>query len=386
MAFVKLARGTTATQINNRFAAFIKDHVKLHSPGPSLSMRLEALTDIHFTTDFHRGDDGDDFRKPYLPTLYALMGLALFILLIAAVNFINLSTAQSMQRVKEIGVRKVMGSNKTKIVVQFLTETFVLTLLAVILSVLLVKPVLSVFSAYIPRGIIFDFFNRSTLCFLLVVTIITSLLAGFYPAKVLASYLPLLSLKGTTVHKGSSGLRLRKGLIVFQFTISLIFIIGAIIMSNQIGFMRDTDKGFKTDAILTINHWRDKGKIRVLAENIKSIAGIDKVIVQGNPPMGFAQGEQTFKYKGKNGITDLTVLFDAGDEKFIPFYQMKLVAGRNISHSDSMQELVINKTCSEAMGFTTPANAVGQFLYSHDKPYPVEASYRIFMRVLFIKQ
>jgi hypothetical protein len=131
------------------------------------------------------------------------------------------------------------------------------------------------------------FFNRSTLCFLLVVTIITSLLAGFYPAKVLASYLPRLSLKGTTVHKGSSGLRLRKGLIVFQFTISLIFIIGAIIMSNQIGFMRDTDKGFKTDAILTINHWRDKGKIRVLAENIKSIAGIDKVIVQGNPPNGF---------------------------------------------------------------------------------------------------
>jgi hypothetical protein len=87
--------------------------------------------------------------------------------------------------------------------------------------------------------------------------------------------------------------------------------------------------------------------------------------------MGFAQGEQTFKYKGKNGITDLTVLFDAGDENFIPFYQMKLVAGRNISHSDSMQELVINKTCSEAMGFTTPADAVGQFLYSHDKPYPV---------------
>jgi ABC-type antimicrobial peptide transport system permease subunit len=371
MAFVKLAKDITPAEINKRFETFIKDNVKLHNAGSSLNMRLQALTEIHFTTDFHRGDDGDDFRKPYLPTLYALIGLALFILLIAAINFINLSTAQSMQRTKEIGVRKVMGSSKTNIVFQFLTETFVLTLLAVILSVLLVKPVLLAFSAYIPQGITFSLSDTPTLVFLLIITIVTSLLAGFYPARILASYLPVLSLKGRNAYKGGSGLKLRKALIVFQFTISLIFIIGAIIMSNQIRFMRNTDKGFKTDAILTINHWGDNGKIRVLAENIKNIAGIDKVIVQGNSPMGFAQGEQTLKYKGKNGIMDLTVLFDAGDENFIPFYQMKLLAGRNMLHSDSTRELVINKTCSEAMGFATPAEAVGQFVYWQDKPCPV---------------
>ena len=92
-------------------------------------MRLQPFSDIHFTKDFHRGDDGDNFYKPYLPALYGLMGIALFILVIAVVNFINLSTAQSIQRAKEIGVRKVLGSNKTRIVYQFLTETAVLTLL-----------------------------------------------------------------------------------------------------------------------------------------------------------------------------------------------------------------------------------------------------------------
>jgi putative ABC transport system permease protein len=372
MAFVKLAKGTTAAQINKRFETFIKEHVKLHNSGSALSMRLQPLTGIHFTSDFHRGDDGDDFRKPYLPTLYALMGLAFFILLIAAVNFINLSTAQSMQRVKEIGVRKVMGSNKMNIMFQFLTETLVLTLFAVIVSVLLVKPVLSAFSAFIPQGIIFQPFKTSTLIFLLIITLVTSLLAGFYPAKILASYLPVLSLKGATAQKTGGKVNLRKGLIVFQFSISLIFIIGSIVIGNQIRFMRDTDKGFNSDAILTINHWGDRGgKTKIFAESIKNIAGIDKVILQGNSPMGFAHGGQNFTYKDRNEIIDLPVSFDAADENFIPFYQMRLIAGRNMIHSDSMKELVINETCSRVMGLIKPGDAVGKSLYLNDKPYPV---------------
>ncbi|MEO8415725.1 MAG: ABC transporter permease [Ginsengibacter sp.] len=202
MAFVKLAKGVTAAQVNKRFMVFINKNVKL-DPGAKLNMYLQPLADIHFTKDFHRGDDGDNFRKPYLPELYTLIGVALFILIIAAVNFINLSTAQSVQRAKEIGVRKVMGSNRKNIIFQFLTETFVLTAFAVILSVLLVQPALSLFSNYIPAGITFHPFNSSTLLFLLTVTLLTVLFAGFYPARVLASYLPVLSLKGVTSQRGT---------------------------------------------------------------------------------------------------------------------------------------------------------------------------------------
>jgi ABC-type antimicrobial peptide transport system permease subunit len=371
MAFVKLSKGTTVAQVNDRFSAFIKKNVKFNNWMAKLNMQLQPLTSIHFTTEFHRGDDGDDFRKPYLPTLYALMGLALFILLIAVVNFINLSTAQSLQRAKEVGIRKVMGSNNANIIFQFLTETFALTLLAVSVSVILVKPILTAFSDFIPEGVVFHLLNRSTLIFLLIVTLFTSLLAGLYPARVLAAYLPALNLKGISTQKGAGKGNLRKGLIVFQFSISLIFIIGAIVIGNQIRFMRNTDKGFNSDAIIVINHWRDhNGQIKVFAESIKHIAGIAKVIVQGTSPMGFAHGGERFKFKGKDEI-NLDVSFDAANEDFVPFYQMKIIAGRNMVYSDSLHELVINETCTKAMGFENPADAVGKFLYNNDKPYPV---------------
>ena len=369
-AFVKLAGGATAAKVNERLAAFIKDHVQLNDPGTKLSLWLQPLGEIHFATEFHRGDDGDDFRKPYLPTLYALMGLALFILVIAAVNFINLSTAQSIRRAKEVGIRKVMGSKRRDLVLQFLLETLLLTVAAVTLSVLLVKPVLAAFSGFIPDGVAFHLFNLPTLLFLLLVTLVTTLLAGFYPARILSSYLPVLSLKGEAAQASGRSWNLRKGLIVFQFTISLLFIIGAIVIGDQIRYMRSADKGFKSDAILTVNKWRDKGKLRTLAENVSHIAGVDKAIVQGNAPMGFAHGGDRLKYKGDKEI-EMDMSIEAGDDAFIPFYQMKLVAGRNLLHSDTLQELVINVTATKAMGFSSPEQAIGKFLYQQDKPFPI---------------
>ncbi|MEP6513935.1 MAG: FtsX-like permease family protein [Parafilimonas sp.] len=371
MAFVKLANGVTVSQINSRLALFIKARVKLHNAGSSLSMQLQPLTDIHFTKDFHRGDDGDLFRKPYLSTLYALMGVALFILIIAAVNFVNLSTAQSMHRAKEIGVRKVMGSNKKNIVLQFLTETFVLTLCAVIISVLLINPVLYLFKDYIPAGITFHLLNSSTLIFLLTITLFISLLAGLYPAKVLSNYLPAVSLKGSAIQKGTDKISLRKALIIFQFTISLIFIIGAIVIGKQISFMNNADKGFDTNAIITINNWNDQtGKMKVLAEKIKHIRGVDKVIAQSTSPMGLAEQIDNFSYKGKNEL-QLQVDTKMGDENFIPFYNIKLLAGRNMLHSDSLKELVINESFSKKLGFAKPADAIGKFLYGGDKAFPI---------------
>lgn len=375
MAFVKLLPGTTPQQINARFAVFIKKNVKLDLPGSSLSMWLQPLTSIHFTNDFHRGDDGDNFRKPYLPTLYVLIGLALFILIIAAVNFINLSTAQSMQRAKEVGMRKVMGSNRNNIILQFLIETLVLTLFAVSLSILLVKPVLAAFSSFIPEGVKFHPSGTSTIVFLATIAIITSLLAGLYPAKVLAAYQPVDSLKGGASIQTKGHWSLRKSLIVFQFTVSLIFIMGAIVIGKQIRFMNSADKGFNTDAIITVNNWNDhEGKLKVFAENIKKLPGVYNTVLQGNAPMGFAQSIDNYKYKGKDEL-NFQVSAQIGNEDFIPFYKMKLIAGRNMLHSDSLNEVVINETFSKALGFKRPQDAIGKLLYQQfyqgEKPYSI---------------
>lgn len=374
MAFVKLEKGTTAATVNQRFRKYIKEHTM--PEGPKLNMWLQPLTDIHFSKDFHRADDGDDFRKPYLPTLYMLMGVAVFILVIAVMNFINLSTAQSIQRFREVGIRKVLGSRRKQIIFQFLTETLVLTIFSVLISVLLVRPVLHAFKDYVPPGVHFDPSRSKTLLFLLIITVITTLTAGFYPARLLSSYLPVLSLKGVALHKGTERIGLRKALIVFQFTVSLIFIIAALVIGKQISFMKNADKGFSTDAIITINKWRDnEGKLKIFAQNIEKIKGIDRVQMQGNAPMGFAKITTTFTYKGSKGEINMEPVIETGNEQYIPFYKMRIIAGRNMLHSDSLKELVVNETLTRALGCKKPEDAVGQQLYAKgpdgEKPYPI---------------
>ena len=372
-AFVKLSKGVTTAQINAGFAAFIKKQIKPGDPGSKLTMWLQPLTDMHFTSDFHRGDDGDNqFRKAYLPTIYALMGAALFILIIAAINFINLSTAQSLRRAKETGIRKVLGGGRTGLVFQFLTETLVLTLFAVVISALLVRPMLSLFSDYIPDGVRFSL-NFSNLVFLAAVTIFTCLLAGFYPAFVLSAYSPATTLKGGGVQKGTEKWYLRKGLIVFQFSISLVFIIATLVIGNQIRYMHDSDKGFRTDAILTVRRdWSDRSnKMAVLKENIKRIPGVEDVILEAFAPMGFPHISQSIEYRGKDDIK-LEVSLQPGNEGLIPFYEMKLLAGRNLFKSDSLKEIVINQTCSKSLGFATPYEALGKLINWFDgKAYPI---------------
>ncbi|HKH61977.1 MAG TPA: ABC transporter permease [Flavitalea sp.] len=370
MAFVKLSQQATAAEVNQQLEN-IRRKIKPSDFETLETLHLQALGDIHFSNDYFRPDDGDGFRKAHLPTLYMLMGLALFILIIATINFINLSTAQSIHRSKEVGVRKVMGGNRISLVFQFLTETFVLTFFAVCMSVLLVKPVLTLFSSYIPREVKFSLFGLHTFLFLVVITLVTSLLAGFYPAKVLSSYTPALSLKGAQTQKGTSGVLLRKGLIVFQFSMSLIFIIGTLVISNQIDYMRSKDKGFSTDAILTINSWTDKSdKLKLLKEKISGLSGVEKAILQGTAPMGFGEMGAILKYKAEDELA-IEVNRKMGDHEFIPFYKMKIVAGRNLAPADSLEEFVINEAYSRALGFTKPQDAIGKFLFAGEKSFPI---------------
>ena len=292
--------------------------------------------------------------------LYALMGVAVFILGLAVINFINLSTAQSLQRMKEVGIRKVMGSSRKGLIIQFLVETLLLTAAAVALSLFLVRPVLDLFREYIPAGVEFHPWEAGNLLFVLVITLVTTMLAGFYPARLLSSFLPVLSLKGAMDRTGTGGAGLRKALIVFQFTISLVFIIGSLVIARQTRFMRDADKGFNSDAILTVTDWRaGKGEMRMYAEEVKKLAGVENAIVEGNAPMGFAHSGGNFVYKGAGTgpgarkdtvLKNIDVTIQGGDMAFIPFYGMRLVAGQNMGQGDSLREVLINEAYSRAVG------------------------------------
>ena len=375
MAFVKLLPGVRPEEVNARFAAYIRDHVTFRQPGTKLTMYLQPVTALHFTPDFHRGDDGDSWRKAYLPTLYAMMAVAVFILLIAAVNFINLSTAQSMSRAKEVGVRRVMGGRRWNIRWQFGMETFIVVLVSVLIAILLVNPVLALFSDYVPEGVRFHVLSLPTLGFLAGMTMLTTALAGAYPAWVLSAYNPIKSLKGKATEAGKGGLR--RGMIVFQFVISLVFIIGSLVIGKQIAFMTHADKGFNTDRVLTLTDWNDPAaKLQVFANTLKDIPGVEKVLMQGTPPMGFAQNRDVFSLL-PTGNELLEVSAHMGNAEYIPFYGMRLLAGRNMLPGDSLRELVVNATMTRRMGCRKPADAVGRMLYTPAPPggmgkgYPV---------------
>jgi len=363
--FAKLSNGTQPAQVNTQIQGLIKRHA---DPQTKLVLWLEPLSAIHFNADVIE----NTIRTAHSPTLYGLMGIALFILILAVINFINLSTAQSVQRAKEVGVRKVLGGNRTSLVFQFLAETFVLSVFAVVLAVLLVNPVLAAFQSFIPPGISFHLSDPATLVFLLLVTGLTSLLAGFYPARVLSAHLPVVSLKGSGMQKGTEKWYLRKGLIVFQFTVSLVFIIGSIVIASQLSYTRKKDLGFTSDAIVIVGTpWGDSlSKISVVAEKIKHLPGVSKVALQWVAPMEGNGRGHGIKFKSTDE-KETGVVQVAGNEDYIPLYQIKLLAGRNLEHADSIKEIVINENLSRLMGCKKPEDAIGKMLYWDDKPYPV---------------
>ncbi|HMQ62076.1 MAG TPA: ABC transporter permease [Flavilitoribacter sp.] len=362
-AFVKLPEKTDPAAVEARFPAFMKDRPtgQMH-----YKLGLQPLSGLHFDAGY-----GDNYsRKAHLPTLYGMMLIALFILILASINFINLSTAQSLHRSREVGIRKVLGSGRQRLMLQFLTETLLLTAVALALSLALVPKILQTFQSYIPEGVALHF-TPQTILFLVSIALGTALLAGFYPSFVLSSFLPALILKGQSSSAGTQRGILRKALIVFQFAVSLVFILGTVLVSRQISYMRHKDLGFNSDAVLTLQAPRGPAnQLEALYPKISQLPGVAKTTRQIFEPMGINYGVDKVFYK-EGGEHEFDAAYKMGDENFIPFYEMKILAGRNLMPSDTAREFVINESFVKALGFSQPSEAIGVQLQWHDKFYPV---------------
>ncbi|HWB93953.1 MAG TPA: ABC transporter permease [Puia sp.] len=352
--FIRLAKNVTPEQIERQFPAIVKKYLHFE-PGENIKLSLQPLADIHFNSSYEDAYS----RKAHKPTLYGLMGIAIFILLLAAINFINLSTAQSLQRTKEIGIRKVLGSRRIDIVFQFLGETVLFTLLAVVLSVLITPIAIYLLHDYLPSGLRLDA-SWPTLTFLALITVVTALLAGWYPARVIAALLPVLSLKGQATPTLTPNRYVHRGLIVFQFTISLAFIMCTVIVARQLHYVVNTDLGFKTDAILTIHTSgaypaQDR---EVLAARIREMPEVDLVSRHMETPQSQRHGGTILIH---HGLTEqkITASFDMIDTNYLRLFGIELVAGRPLFPSDTIRELLINETAARALGFDHPRDALG---------------------------
>jgi len=365
-AFIKLKKDAAPASIAARLTTFFIQHVHF-LPDQKVSFGLQPLSDVHLNQKVW-----DGFPKGHIETQYILAGIAVFILLLGVINFINLSTALSIRRAKEVGIRKVLGSSRKALTIQFLTETGILTLFSLLLAVLLVSPVIHLFHTMIPARLHIQVFSPGMLLFLMVIAVTTTLLSGLYPARVLASWLPVLCLKSNGAPTGSEKWWLRKGLIVFQFTISLIFIISTMIISRQINYMRSEGLGFSTDAIITLDTKRDDTtrRVKVLAEKLVQVPGVRMIARQSFSPITDFHTMLPIQYKGRQ-VVNISSALQIADKNFIPLYKIKILAGENLRPSDTLRDLVINEAMVRAMGLTSPHEAVGQFLSLGDRQLPI---------------
>ncbi|MEQ8808386.1 MAG: ABC transporter permease, partial [Imperialibacter sp.] len=243
--FVKLKKGASAASFEHKLAALIDQHTEANIE----SARLQPLAGIHFDETYR-----DMYSsKARLPLLYTLNAIALFILGLAIINYINLSTAQSFSGSIEVGIRRMLGGQRSTLIIQFLLETFLLTSMAVLLALLLVEPALGLIASYVPEKIGLDLFTPSASLGVLGLTVVTSLLAGFYPALVATGYSPLVGLGKQKLPVKSKRDSFRKVLIVIQFTISIVLINCSFVINQQIFFLLTQDLGVNQHNIINFN-------------------------------------------------------------------------------------------------------------------------------------
>jgi len=356
-AFVKLGKNVQPEKIEAQFPTFIKDNFRIDET-MKVDLKLQPLADIHFNASYPDAYS----RKVSRSTLYGLLLIAFFILLIAAINYINLSTAQAIQRTKEVGIRKVLGSTRIRLIFQFLSETSIITLVAILLSVLFLFPVLSLFRSFLPEGISLHPFQWPIWLFFSGVFLLTSLLAGFYPAKTLADAQPVISLKGGNA-SGHLKSHYRKGLIVFQFTISLLFIIATIAVGKQIHYLLNKDLGFAKEAIITVKIPPVNNELttkKLFTEQLRQLPAITQVSLHRETPLAVRHGSTTIK-RITTDASEINAFFEFTDENYVPLYEIKLLAGRALAASDTLKEFLINAVCAKELGFRTPSDAIGQW-------------------------
>ncbi|PWK77078.1 ABC-type antimicrobial peptide transport system permease subunit [Mucilaginibacter oryzae] len=367
--FIKLAPGVPAPgvvkQINTIFKKNDVPPIDQKMPVPTINLALQPLDDIHFNPDYNIFNFSLPTSKT---TLYGLSASAIFLLLLACINYVNLTTAQSAQRAKEIGILKTLGSSRIQLVAQFLGETFFITLFAVCISMLLAPLILKMFADVISPDIHANMLRPDVLLFLLILTIVISILSGFYPAMVLSGYKPAMALKNQ-VQGNSSKTRsawLRKSLTVSQFVVAQFFMMATILVSRQIYYALHKNLGFKKDAILLINTPWETSKIstnQVLLNEFRLMPQVALVGLGNDAPSSDAFNRTRMTYNdGKKQITTEEIIVKSGDENYIKIYQIKLLAGRNITEADTGKAIIINNTYAKLLGFTKPNEAIGKQL------------------------
>ncbi len=332
--------------------------------GNKLSYSLMPLTDVHLHSSL-----SNEFKpNGNIQYVYIFSAVALFILLIACINFMNLSTARSANRAKEVGIRKVLGTGKAALIRQFLTESVLMMVIALLVALLMVSLTIDYFNDISGKELgISSLLRPGYLMFLLSLPLVVGALAGSYPAFFLSSFQPITVLKG----KLGGGFRrsfLRSGLVVFQFFISITLIVGTIVVFRQLNYIRTTKIGFNKDQVLVLNGTGALGNNKAsFKEEITKLPGVKSATYAGFLPVeNSSRADYTFS---KERVLDVKSGFNLQvwgvDYDYVNTLGMELVKGRNFSkdHGTDSSAILINETAADLLGYTDP---IGKKIYSLD--------------------
>ncbi|OOQ60346.1 ABC transporter permease [Mucilaginibacter pedocola] len=346
-------------QLISQMAAFANRH-NANTNGTTHHYGLEKLNDIYL----HSDRENQIGKTGNIRSLYVFAAIAFFVLLIASINFINLSTARATERAKEVGIKKVNGVSRPALVAQFFFESFLMVGVAALIAIFAAAALLPIFNEFSGKTIEFALFKPAHIVGLVAAVIIVSSVSGIYPALILSGFNPVAAIKGR-VRTSSFNIGMRKALVVFQFSVSIILIISCIVVFTQLKYMQTHDLGFKTAQTMVINFEGDNSvqkNYKYIESEILKKPGVKSVSASSAVPGNLISG-WSMDFAKKNGDTvhaELPIYLT--DFSFMRQYNIPMVAGRGLSSqfaADTVESMVINETALKKLGFNNPEEAIG---------------------------
>ena len=334
---------------------------KVQTPQNRNTYLIQPLNAVHYDTQAGNYSNRTISRN----LINVLWLIAAFILLIACVNFINLSTAQAVNRAKEVGVRKVLGSNKMQLQVQFIIEAFLLVAGAVMLAAIIAHLTLPYVNQLLDLSLSFNWIsNPPIILFLLTVTAAVTVLAGFYPSVILSRFNPVHALKSKQAANAAKGISLRRGLVVFQFIIAQALIIGTFIIVKQMGYFMDQPLGFDKDAVINVPFRVDSlrlSRLDYLKNKLLAVNGVQAVSFSSNTPVEDGNDTwSTFKFDHAAKEADFKVITKFADNEYTSAYKLPLIAGRNLQAANYTKEFLVNESLVRSLGFKKPEDVLNK--------------------------
>lgn len=359
-------------EVRARMPAFVDKYLGKENYDKQ-TFSLQPLRELHFDDRF----SNYNYRTAPREMLIALGVIAAFLLLTACINFVNLTTAEAVKRSKEVGIRKSLGSSRLQLISQFLGETTLITVFAMLLSLGITQMALTIVNPFLDMPLELNFSEDLFLwLFIIGVTVIVSLFSGLYPSLVLSGFKPAQALKNRISNSSSSGFNLRRSLVVVQFVISQFFIMGTIILLTQMNYFQSRDLGFRKDAVLIVPLPRSQStdattRIRTLRQEISALPGVESVSLGSAPPSSGAVNSTGFYFEGEDESQRRDTHIKQIDNNYLSLYEIEIVAGQNLGDYDTARGFLVNEELVRVAGFKNPEDIVGKTMLLWEKELPV---------------